>query len=547
MTDILITGGRIIDGTGNAWFYGDLAISGNEIERIAPPGTIDPTTASTVIDATGHVVAPGFIDIQSHSIIPIFLDGKVLSKVTQGITTEIMGEFWTPAPFGGRVSTPFGIALVHRLEDDEDVRWSEVAREWTRFGDWLAFIEDKGVSVNVGSFLGGGTVREYAMGEAMGDAPEEALAEMRRITAEAMEDGAFGVASALIYPPNIYSSTHELTEVMKVVAAYHGVHITHMRSESARILEALEETIQIAVDSGVSTEIYHLKASGKASWELMPAVIDRITQARAQGIDIAADMYPYEASGTGLSSSVPAWSAADGKLMDNLRNPETRARMLAEMRDRSNSGEGGAHRTGPEGTLLAEFRKPELAARFQGKTLDVVADELGMEWNDALLYLLEQDESAIFTMFFGMSTENIELQVKQPWIKWGTDAGGVDPEWAEPRGLVHPRAYGTYPRIMGRFVRENGWITLEDAVRKATSAVADRLGMRDRGLLRGGMKADVIVFDPDTIIDNATYLEPHQLSTGVRDVFVNGVPVLRDAEHTGKMPGTRVYGPGYRG
>ncbi|HLU35953.1 MAG TPA: D-aminoacylase [Thermomicrobiales bacterium] len=545
MTDILITGGRIIDGTGNAWFYGDVAITGDRIERVAPPGTIDRDTAATVVDASGHVVAPGFIDIQSHSIIPFLIDGRSLSKVTQGITTEIMGEFWTPAPFGGRVSDPFGIALVHRLQDDEAKEWGEVVRTWKRFGDWLAFLEDKGVSVNVGSFLGGGTVREYAMGESMGEPTEEQLAEMRRITAESMEDGAFGVASALIYPPNIYSSTHELTEVMKVVAAYNGVHITHMRSESARILEALEETIGIAKDSGVITEIYHLKASGKGSWEFMPAVIERITEARAQGLDIAADMYPYEASGTGLSSSVPAWAAADGKLFENLRDPETRARMLADMRD-TNSGEGGAHRTGPEGTLLAEFRNPELAARFQGKTLDVVADELGMEWNEALLWLLDEDQSAIFTMFFGMSTENLEMQVKQPWIKWGTDAGGVDPAWQAERGLVHPRAYGTYPRILGRFVRENGWITLEDAVRKGTSAVADRLGIRDRGLLRDGMKADVIVFDPETIIDHSDYTDPHHLSTGVRDVFVNGVAVVHDGKHTGATPGTRVFGPGYK-
>jgi N-acyl-D-amino-acid deacylase len=545
MTDILITGGRIIDGTGNAWFYGDLAITGDRIERVAPPGTIDRDSAATVIDASGHVVAPGFIDIQSHSIIPFLIDGHSLSKVTQGITTEIMGEFWTPAPFGGRVSDPFGIALVHRLQDDEAAKWGEVVKTWSRFGDWLAFLEDRGVSVNVGSFLGGGTVREYAMGESMGEPTDEQLAEMRRVTAEAMEDGAFGVASALIYPPNIYSSTHELTEVMKVVAAYNGVHITHMRSESAKILEGLAETLQIARDSGVITEIYHLKASGKGSWEFMPEVIERISAARAEGIDIAADMYPYEASGTGLSSSVPAWAAADGKLFDNLRDPETRARMLADMRD-TTAGEGGAHRTGPEGTLLAEFRNPELAARFQGKTLDVVANELGMEWNEALLWLLDEDQSAIFTMFFGMSTENLEMQVKQPWIKWGTDAGGVDPAWQADRGLVHPRAYGTYPRILGRFVRENGWITLEDAIRKGTSAVADRLGIRDRGLLRDGMKADVIVFDPDTIIDHSEYTDPHHLSTGIRDVFVNGVAVVHHSAHTGATPGSRVFGPGYK-
>lgn len=276
MVDTLITNGKIVDGTGNPWYYGDILLNGDRIAAIAPPGTISPDRAEVVIDATGHVIAPGFIDIQSHSILPLLIDGRSLSKVTQGVTTEIMGEFWTPAPFGGRIDDPWAIALVHRLSDDERAEWDETARSWTRFGHWLRDLEQHGVSVNIGSFVGGGTVREYGMGQMQGEPDADELKAIRKATAESMEDGAFGVATALIYPPGAYSSTAELTATMEVVAAYHGVHITHMRNEGIQILEALEETIQIAQDSGVITEIYHLKATGSPSWPKMPAVIDRI-------------------------------------------------------------------------------------------------------------------------------------------------------------------------------------------------------------------------------------------------------------------------------
>lgn len=536
----LITNGRIIDGTGNPWFRGDVLLEGDRIADITPPGAIPHERAETVIDASGHVVSPGFIDIQSHSILPLLVDGRSLSKITQGVTTEIMGEFWTPAPFGGRVNDPWSIALVHRLEGEELARWDEQARGWTRFGHWLRDLEQHGVSVNVGSFVGGGTIREYGMGRMQGEPGPDELAAMKRATAESMEDGAFGVATALIYPPNIYSSTAELTAVMEVVAAYHGIHITHMRSEGAKILEALEETIGIAQNSGVITEIYHLKAAGRGAWPDMARVIKRINEARASGIDISADMYPYRGSGTGLAASTPGWASEGGRLFQNLADPATRARMLEEMRNPTPDSENMAERAGPENVILAEFANPDLKARFQGKTLDVVANELDMEWNDALLWLLENDQSAIFTMYLGMSEDNLKLQFAQEWIKWGTDAGGVDPAWMEARGLVHPRAYGTYPRILGHYSRELGWLTLEDAVRKGTSAVADRLGIRDRGTLRAGMKADVVVFDPDTIIDNATYTDPHHLSTGVRDVWVNGVRVLDTGHHTGAKPGVQV-------
>lgn len=546
MTNILITGGRIIDGTGNAWCYGDLAITGERIERIAPPGTIDPETATTVIDATGHVVAPGFIDIQSHSIIPFLTDGRALSKITQGVTTEILGEDWTPAPFGGKIASPFNGGLVHRMDPSQAEHWEEIGKSWTRFGDWLAAFEEKGLSVNFGSFIGGSTVREYGMGHAMGDAPEEALAAMRKVTAEAMEDGAFGVATALIYPPNAYSTTSELIEVMKVVAAYNGVHITHMRSEGDAFLEALDEQLEIAEATGVITEIYHLKAAGQKNWPKMPEVIDRINGARARGIDIAADMYPYPGAGTGLAACTPPWASADGKLQENLRDPEMYAKILEEMRHPTGFWENLGEQSTPEGVILAQFTNPELKT-YQGWRLADVAADLGMDWHETVLYLLKTNGKNIFTMYLAMSEENMKLQFQQEWMKFGTDAGGIDPAWAEALGLVHPRAYGTYTRILGRYVRELGWLTLEDAVRKASSAVADRLGIRDRGLLRDGMYADVIVFDPATVRENGTYTDPHKLSTGIRDVFVNGATVLRDGAHTGELPGHRVNGPGYRG
>jgi N-acyl-D-aspartate/D-glutamate deacylase len=544
MPDVLITGARVIDGTGNPWIHADVVIDGERIADIAPPGTVDPSTAGTVIAADGMICCPGFIDIQSHSIVPFLSDRRSISKVTQGITTEIMGEGWTPAPFGGELDGPFSISLVHRLEEEFEY-WDTLARTWTRFGHWLADLEDRGVSVNVGSFLGDATVRKYAMGERMGAPTEDELDVMRRVTAEAMEDGAFGIATALIYPPGSYAGTEDLVAVMTVVAEHNGVHITHIRSEGTEIYEGLAEAIEIAERSGVATEIYHLKAAGPENWSKMATVIERITEARARGLDIGADMYPYDGSGTGLAACLPPWASADGKRFENLRDPEMRAKIIEEMKNPQGSWENLGARSGPGKVLLAEFSKPE-NKKYQGRFLDDVAAELGLEWEEAVCHLLDDEGHDIFTMYLMISEENLAQQFRQPWIKFGTDAGGVDPEVESKRRLVHPRAYGTYPRILGRYVREKGYMTWEDAIRKASSAVADRLGLRDRGLLRAGMFADVVVFDPETVIDKATYTDPHHLSIGIRDVFVNGEAVLRNGEHTGAMPGKRVNGPGYR-
>jgi len=546
MIDTLITGGRVIDGTGNPWFFGDVALSGDRIAKIAPQGTIDPASATTVIDATGHVVAPGFIDIQSHSIVPLLLDPRSLSKVTQGVTTEIMGELWTPAPVGGEITDPLNGTLLYRLPDDAQQEWMATARTWTRFGDWLAEIERRKVGVNIGSFLGGGTLREYACGMRMGDASDDELAVMRRVVADAMEDGAFGVATALIYPPNVYSTTAELIACMEIVAQYHGIHITHMRSEADFIFDGLAETLEIAEKTGVITEIYHLKAVGKANWEKMARVIQTIDAARAAGIDVAANMYPYDGSGTGLSACLPPWTAADGKLFQNIVDPDARERILVEMREVDGSWENRGANVGPENIIVADLRHPDNVA-YRGWRLNAIAEALGVDWAEAVLILLDREQHRISTMYLGMSMDNLKIQVQQPWIKISTDAGGLDPAVVAQDGPTHPRAYGTYTRVIGRFVRDYGWLTLEDAVRKCSSAVADRLGLRDRGLLRDGLKADVIVFDPATVNDVATYTDPHHLSVGIRDVFVNGTAVLRDSQHTGALPGERVFGPGYTG
>jgi N-acyl-D-amino-acid deacylase len=536
--DTLITGARVIDGTGNPWFYGDVALVGDRIEAVTAAGLLDPAQAGEVIDATGKVGCPGFIDIQSHSIVPFLTDGRSLSKVTQGVTTEIMGEDWTPAPFGGRIASPFHEGQRRFVGDSFD-EWVERARGWARFGDWLETLEDAGVSVNFGSFIGGSTVREFGMGHDMGDPSFTELNVMWDVLAAAMEDGAFGLATALIYPPGAFAGFNELVALCEVVAEYRGIHITHIRSEEDRIIEALAEAIDIARRTGVATEIYHLKVAGKRNWDKLPRVIEMIDEARAEGLDVGADMYPYDAAGTGLTACVPPWASEGDKLFDNLKDLATRKRIREEMLNPSGDWENFAAIAGPENVQLASLGKPE-HKQYEGMRLAEIAKLRGQDWIDATLDILAAEGADVFTFYFMMSEENLRLQIRQPWIRFGTDAGGLDLAVAVARGLAHPRTYGTYPRILGRFVREQKATTLEDAIRKMSSAVADRLGLRDRGLLREGMLADVVIFDPETVTDRATYTDPHQRSTGIEHVWVNGEAVLRDGEHTGGMPGRRV-------
>jgi dihydroorotase/N-acyl-D-amino-acid deacylase len=536
--DVLIAGAKVIDGTGNPWFYGDVALRGDRVARIAPAGSIDRAAAHEVVDASGHVVCPGFIDIQSHSLIPFFTDGRSVSKVTQGVTTEILGEGWTPAPQGGRIGDwDHGYASLPEVD-------VEKVKTWTRFRHWLDDFERRGISTNFGSFLGGGTLRMFVKGWEMGELTDDEMQTLRRVTAEAMEDGAFGVATALIYPPDQYSTNAQLLATCETIAKYNGVYITHMRSEADTFLEALDETIDLARQTGVAVEIYHLKVAGKRNWHKMPEAIARIDAARAEGLDVTSDMYPYPAGGTGLAASIPPWFAADGKLLENLANPETRGQIRHELLEPTGGWEPLATLAEPEGVLIAMVNKPE-HKQYEGKRLAEVAAMQGKHWTDALIDLVLAEEGWTFAIYFFADDRNLALQLKQPWIKISTDAAGIDPATASG-SVTHPRSYGTYTRVLGKYVREEGVITLEDAVRKMSSSVADRLNLRDRGLLREGMYADVVIFDPDTVADRATFEDPHQLSVGIRDVWVNGGRVLRDGTHTGAKPGRQVHGPGRR-
>lgn len=525
MFDVLIQNGNIVNGSGNPWFLGDIAIAGDRIAEVACPGHIPETRAKEVIDATGMVVCPGFIDIQSHSILPLMQDGRCISKITQGITTEIMGETWTPAPHGGKCAG---------LPED----WAERAKTWSRFGDWLTAMVETGVSPNVGSYLAAGTLRSLACGMRMGDASKSELEHQRRIMTEAMEDGAFGVSYALIYPPDTYVSTDEIVSVCEVVSQYGGTYITHMRSEAEKLLEGVEETLAIGRQANVPVEIFHLKASGRENWHLMPAVIARIDAARSAGQDVTADMYPYAASGTGLDVVVPSWVWEGGTFFEKLSDPDTRAKIRQEMIS-------GKPWREPEEIMPIGFQNPAHKS-YIGKRLPELAALRGQHWVDVVLDMLVEEGQRISTIYFTMGEDNVKLQLQQPWIKISTDAGGHNPARAAEIGPVHPRSYGTCPRVLGKYVREEKVIPLEDAVRKMTSSVADRLGLRERGRLQAGCFADVVVFNPETVIDRATFEDSHQVSEGVRDVFVNGVQVVKNGTHTNAKPGRFVKGSGAR-
>jgi len=536
--DVVIGNGRIVDGSGNAWFYGDVGIRGDRIVTISRRGELANVAAQRRIDATGLVVAPGFIDIQGQSG-GQFLngDGRDVGKLTQGVTTEILGEAYTAAPVSD-------ISIADIPAD----RTAQIASAKRFLGPhgfdaWLRAMQAHGISANVGSFVGASTLREYAMGMHMGVAAGPALDSMRTAMRNAMEDGAFGLGTALIYPPGNYANTEELIEIAKAMAPYGGVYITHMRSEADQLLEGMDEAIRIGKEGGVPVEIYHLKAAGKRNWSKAPAMIAKIDSARAAGLDVQANMYPFTAGGTGLAACLPPSASADGKLFANLADPTMRAKIRAEVAHPTSYWESLCEQATPDGVMIAALRQPE-NQRWSGHRLAEISAAAGKDWLETVMNLLVSEKRDIGTLYFLMSEDNVRLQLKQPWMKIGTDATGPDPD--SVKTLVHPRSYATYPKILGQYVREERIITLEDAVRKMSGAVADRLLIQDRGLLRPGMYADVVVFDAATIKDHSTYEQPHQLSTGVRHVFVNGVEVIRDGRHTGAKPGRIVRGPAWR-
>jgi dihydroorotase/N-acyl-D-amino-acid deacylase len=538
--DLVIENGKVVDGTGNPWFHGDVAVNGDRIVRIAPAGMLATEKARQRIDARGLVVAPGFIDIQAHSTRALLTgDSRVVSMITQGVTTMILGEGSTPAPVNDEI-------LALRGESGGDSAYARIISDFAGprgFGKWLSAMEERKASANFGSFLGASTVRTYAKGMREGQASPAELDTMRAVVRRAMEDGAFGIASALIYPPGIFASTEELVEQAKAMAPYGGVYITHMRSEGDRLLEAMDEALTIGREGGVPVEIYHLKAIGVRNWPKAAAAVAKIDSARAAGQDVSANQYAYTAGGNSLSSCIPPWGHADGKLLERLQDPETRAKLKADMLRESDEWENICLAATPEGVQVVGFRVDSLK-KYEGQRLAAIARAMGKSWADVSIDLTIAERNRLGQILFIASDANIAMQIQQPWMKFGTDAGGQDPDSA--RGMTHPRAYGNYPRILGQYVREQGVLTLEDAIRKMTWSVAQRLSIRDRGMLHEGMYADIVIFDPETIIDRATYEQPHQLSEGVRHVLVNGVAVLTDGKVTGEKPGRAVRGPGYR-
>ena len=531
--DLLIRNGRVVDGSGAAWFYGDVAVRAGRIVAVTPRGARDGRPARDTLDATGLVVAPGFIDIQGQSNWYLLHgDSRLVSKVSQGVTTEILGEGTTPAPLHPqRTLAANADALTRSFAEPHG------------FGHWLAALEARGSSVNVGSFVGGSSIRSYGMGLRAGRADSAAMADMRGALTRALEDGAFGMATALIYPPGVFAETDELAELARTLSAHGVLYVTHLRSEGDQLLEAVDEAIAIGRASGAAVEIYHLKAAGGRNWAKGPESVARINAARAEGLDVQANVYPYTAGATGLTSCLPPSAQEGGRLFERLADPAERARIRAEVERPTSNWENLCELATPAGVLLARLGSDSLA-RYSGMRLSEIAAQRGTDWIETAMTLILAERNRVETIYFLMSEDNIALNLRQPWIKIGTDAGGPNP--AAASGLVHPRAYGTFPRILGKYARDEAHLPLEDAVRKMTSATARRLGLVDRGLLAPGMHADIVLFDPASVADRATFEQPHQLSHGVVATFVNGVAVWMDGVHTDAKPGRVLRGPAAR-
>ncbi|GAB4527480.1 MAG: D-aminoacylase [Parvularculaceae bacterium] len=534
--DVVILDGLIYDGSGQAPYAADLAIRG---DRIAAIGEFDADDAAAAIDASGQAVAPGFINMLSWATRSLIHDPRALSDVRQGVTLEVFGEGWSEGPY-----TPEMIA-------EQEARQGDIKFdiEWTTLGEYLEFLEAKGVTPNVASFVGATTLRIHEIGYEDRAASAEELARMQELVRDAMREGAMGVGSSLIYAPANFASTEELTALVGAAAEYGGMYISHMRSEAGALLEAVDELIGIARATEAPAEIYHLKAAGRANWGKLDSVIEKVEAARAEGLAITADMYTYHASSTGLNAAMPLWVQEGGHdaWVARLRDPEIRARVADEMRNPPPGFENRLeHAGGADGVLLLGFRNPELKP-LAGMTLAQVAEMRGTPPEETAIDLVIEDDSRVTVAYFIMSEDNVKKKLALPWVAFDSDAAAPAPEGVFLQSSTHPRAYGSFARVIGKYVRDESVIPLEEAIRKLTSFPAQNLKIRDRGRLEEGYYADIVIFDPETVTDHATFEEPHQLATGVNHVFVNGVAVLRDMEHTGATPGRVVRGPGWTG
>lgn len=531
--DLVITGGEIYDGHGGDPFIADIAIRGDRIVAVGK----DLGTADRTIDAAGLAVSPGFINMLSWATQSLIEDGRSQSDIRQGVTLEVMGEGWTMGPISDAMK-------ADAVERQGDIKY-DIA--WTTLGEYLQFLEDKGVSTNVASFVGATTVRIHELGHEDRAPNDEELQRMRDLVRVAMEEGALGVGSSLIYPPAFYADTAELIALSEVAAEYGGRYISHMRSEGAQFEEAVDELITIAREAGIGAEIYHLKAAGEANFGKLDAVFGQIEAAREEGLDITANMYTYTAGATGLGASMPPWVQEGGydAWAERLQDPAVRERLVTEINTPTDDWENlYLMAGGPENMVLAGFKNPDLK-HLTGKTLAEVARLRDTDPVSTMMDLVVEDGSRVGTIYFIMSDENMAKKIAQPWMAFGSDAGSQAPEGVFLLSGTHPRAYGTFARLLGKYVREEQIISLQEAVRRLTSLPAKNLKIPDRGAIEVGNFADIAIFDPTSIQDHATFAEPHQYSTGVQHVIVNGVPVLVDGEHTGATPGRFVKGPGF--
>ena len=532
--DTVIRNGNIYDGTGGKPYPADLAIQGDKIAKIAPN---IPERGKEEIDASNMAVSPGFINMLSWATTSLIADGRSLSDIKQGVTLEVFGEGGSMGP------------LNEQMKEDEKASMGEFKYDidWTTLGEYLESLERRGISTNVASFIGATTLRVHEIGYEDRPPTDQEMENMRNLVRQAMEEGALGIGSSLIYAPAFYSSTEELIELCKIASDYNGMYISHLRSESNQFLEALEELITISEKAGIRAEVYHLKAGGVKNHYKMDQAIARIDAARNRGLDISTDMYTYIAGATGLDAHMPPWVQEGGynKWVERLKDPDIRAQVKQEMTTDTDEWENLGYLAGPDGVLFAGFKNPDLR-QYIGKTLKEVADELGKHYADVAMDFVMRDGSRVDVVYFLMSEENVQKQIQLPHISFGSDAGSLAPEGDFLKYNPHPRAYGNFARLLGKYVREEKLIPLEEAVYKLSGLSADKLKIKDRGYLKKGNFADVVIFDPETIQDHATFANPHQLATGVHHVFVNGMQVLKDGEHTGKTPGRVVRGPGYK-
>jgi len=531
--DVIIKGGVVYDGSGGEGRKADVAIKG---DRIAAVGNLNDDRATKVVDATGLAVAPGFINMLSWSNESLIQDGRSQSEIRQGVTSEIMGEGESMGPVNERVRE-------FMVRQQSDIKYDVI---WNTLSEYLRYLQKRGISCNVASFVGATTIRENVIGFEDKQPTPEQLDQMRDLVRKEMQAGALGIGTSLIYPPAFYAKTEELIEMCKVAAEYKGKYISHMRSEGNRLLEAFDELVRIAREAKIPAEVYHIKAAGRKNWNKLDTLLSRIESAQKEGLKIRANMYTYTAAGTGLDACLPPWTADGGypELFKRLRDPETRKKITAEVQVDSDQWENLYLAAGsPDRILLVGFKSDKLKP-LTGKSLGEVAKLRGKDPIETIMDLIAEDESRISTVYFVMSEENVKKELSRPWISFGSDEASQAPEGVFLKSNAHPRAYGNFARVLGKYSRDEKTLSLGQAIRRLSALPAENLELDHRGSIQQGMYADVVVFDPKTIADRATFDKPHQYAVGMKHVFVNGVQVLADGEHTGAKPGRALWGPG---